>query len=248
LNGSLFLRAGVRDGRTVLLDSRSTYPLQVLRPHAEPVRGGISLVLLLLSAGLLDGDCVSMEVVLEPGARLALRTQAATQVHAGRSQQHLRVAVGEGGVFSYVPHALVPHADAEYHALTAVHMAADARAFVAEALSPGRVQFGEQFAYREVRLDLDAHYTGALVARERATIRPAASLRCAQWAQFTHVASAYLLGPGDSPEPGAAPGIRVGVSELAHHGWFVRALAHRASHIDDLLTRLAADWWRSCAL
>lgn len=243
LNGLLLLRAGVRQGRTVLLESRGTYPLQVLRPHLQPSGRGLSLVILLLSAGLLDGDCLTLEVVVEPGARLALRTQAATQVHAGHSQQYLRATVAQDAWLSYVPHAVVPHADADYHSVTHLSLAAGARALIADALSPGRVQFGEYFAYRQVRLDLDAHCAGTLVARERAIVRTDPALRCAQWGCFSHVASAYLLGPGSPPcLPGSAH-LRTGVSELAQGGYLVRALATRATAIDDLLAQLSRHWW-----
>jgi urease accessory protein len=207
----------------------------------------LSLVILLLSGGLLDGDCISLEVVLEQGARLALRTQAATQVHGGSSQQRLLAEVATDGWFSYVPHALVPHRGADYHALTRVSLADGARALVAESLSPGRVQFGEQFAYRQVRLDLDVSCNSRLLARERASIRPDAGLQCAQLGGFSHVAGAYLLGAGEAPCVAAGEGTRVGATELARGGWLVRALADRATALDDLLNGLSARWWRACA-
>ena len=105
MNGRLILRAGVQNGRTVLRESVATFPLQVLRPHAAHCGGGLSLVVL-LSGGLLDGDEASIDVVVEAGARLALRTQAATQVHAGRSRQILHATVGEHACLSYLPHAV----------------------------------------------------------------------------------------------------------------------------------------------
>lgn len=248
MNGSLFLRAGVRTGRTVLLDCRGTYPLQVLRPHAESAGGGLSLTLLLLSGGLLDGDSACVEVVVERGARLALRTQAATQVHAGHSEQRLIATVAEEGQFSYVPRALVPHAAANHHATVRVSLAAGARTLVGDSLSPGRVQFGERFAYQQVRLDLDVDGAGTRIARERALIRPDAAARRAQWGPFSHVASAYQVGPGKPPDLVPNDDLRVGTSKLARGGWLVRALAHRATVLDDLLTTLSAQWWRSCAL
>jgi len=247
LNGSLFLRAGVREGRTVLLESRGAYPLQVLRPHVNRSGGGLSLILLLLSGGLLDGDCLSMEVVVERGARLALHTQAATQVHAGHSEQRVLATVAEDGWFSYAPRAVVPHAHADYHAMTHVSLAGGARTLVADSLSPGRVLFGECFQYRQVRLDLDVTRDNALLARERAVIRPDAALRCAQWGGFSHVLGAYMLGAGDAPHLTPGEGVRLGATELAGGGRFVRALADRASTLDDLLIDLSAQWWRTCA-
>jgi urease accessory protein UreH len=243
LNGGLYLRAGVRGGRTVLLESRGTYPLQVVRPHVESGRGGLSLCLLQLSGGLLDGDRVSIEVVVEQGARLALRTQAATQVHAGRSAQALYASVDDGGWFSYVPQALVPHAMAEHHARTQLDLGRGAHGLIAEALTPGRLRFGEAFAYRQVRLDLDARRAGVLVARERAVIRPEIDPPCARFGRFTHVASAYFLGGTAAPNVSDTGGILVGRTELAAGGWLVRVVADRAAAIDCLLRRLSTEWW-----
>ncbi len=206
----------------------------------------LAVVMLLLSGGLLDGDCVALEVVVEPGARLALRTQAATQIHAGQSTQRLHATVADDGWFSYVPHTVVPHARADYHAAIDVDLAPSARALVADALSPGRLKFGERFAYHQVRLDLDAHCAGTLIARERAAIHPDATLRCATWGNFSHVASAYVLGPGESPALVADARVLVGATALAHGGWFVRALSDRAIALDDVLTGLADRWWSSC--
>jgi len=247
LNGCLVLRAGVRHGRSVLLAVQGRYPLQVTRPQTDSADGRLALVLLLLSGGLLDGDEVSIDVTLEPGARLALRTQAATQVHAGRSQQMLRASVAEGAWFSYVPQALVPHASADFRSAMEIRMARGARVLVAETLAPGRMQFaGEQFAYASVRLDLDAWCEGELVARERAVVRPDAGLRRAQFGPtFTHTASAYALGPGSAPvvTPGSSA-TAMECSELARGGWYMRALGRRAIDLETTLCDVQASWWR----
>jgi urease accessory protein len=246
LNGRLCLRAGVRDGRTVLLESQGTYPLQVMRP--QPLGStGLSLVLLLLSGGLLDGDDVCIDVVLEAGARLMLRTQAATQVHAGCSRQVVRATVGDGAWFSYVPRAVVPHAGASYVSQTLVTMEAGSRVLVGEPLAPGRVLFGEEFAYSRVQLEVDAYCGGRLVARERAVIRPGdASLRTAQFGPAIHTAGVYQLGCGESPVDSGAEGVWVGCTQLAHGGWYFRAVASRAAELDRMLERLAARWWQNC--
>jgi urease accessory protein len=242
LNGRLILRAGLRNGRTVLLESAGTFPLQVLRPQAVGA-DGLSLVVL-LSGGLLDGDEASIDVVVEAGARLMLRTQAATQVHAGRSRQCLNGTVGDHAWLSYLPHAVVPHAHADYHSLTVVEMQASARVLLAETLAPGRVSYGEHFAFTQVRLDLDVRREGELVARERALVRPAAAVHAAQFGGATHTTGVYALGPGEvEPELDQACGdIRIGRTPLARGGWYVRAVANRAAALDEVLQRLATQW------
>jgi urease accessory protein len=205
----------------------------------------LSLIVLLLSGGLLEGDEVAIDVVVEQGARLALRTQAATQVHAGRSRQTLRAAVGADAWFSYLPHAIVPHADADHHATTVVHLEPGARAFVAEALSPGRVQHGEEFLYTQVRLDLDVWCANALIARERALIQPDVLTRHAQFGTSTHSASAYLLGGREPVCVDPSDRTHLGMSPLARGGHYVRVLASRATDLESTLGRLHAEWWTS---
>jgi urease accessory protein UreH len=240
VNGCLRLRAGVGDdGQTVLRECFAGFPLQVGRPRLE-ARGRLSLVVLLQSGGLLDGDSAAVSVHVEAGARLALRTQAATQIHAGCSRQSLEVVVERGGAFSYVPNALVPHASADLTSATRIRMEPGARVLVSESLSPGRVEFGEAFAYVQVRLALDAWCGSALVARERALIRPDVSTREAQFGRMTHVATAYVLG-SDSP---FLRNEALEVSDLARGGWFVRGLAQRASDLDCALSEVT-DWWWS---
>jgi urease accessory protein len=201
-----------------------------------------------LSGGLLDGDETSIDVSLEPGARLALRTQAATQAHAGRSKQTIRVTVGEGAWFSYVPHALVPHARADHHLQIVVAMAPEAHVLVADALSPGRVEYGESFAYTRVRLDLDVWSGPDLVARERALVQPDPALRRAQFGPATHTGAAYVFGHRPPPIVETHGSTRVGQTELARGGWYVRATSQRATEVDDALASMSAAWWQSCEL
>jgi urease accessory protein len=194
-------------------------------------------VVLLQSGGLLDGDSVSIEARVEPGARLSLRTLAATQLHGGCSRQRLSVQVGEAASFSYVPRALVPHAGADHRSQTRIELAPTARVFFSEVLSPGRVAFGEQFAYRRLRLDVDIHSGDSVLARERALIEPQAAALRGMFGPWTHTASAYLLG---APEPP----VGVDCTPLANGGYFVRALATRAETLDATLDGLHAAWSR----
>jgi urease accessory protein len=219
----------------------------VVRPHVAAQHGSVSLIVLLLSGGLLDGDEVSIDAVVEKGARLQLRTQAATQVHAGQSRQTLRVTVAQDASFSYVPHALVPHAQADHHSATVVHLEAGGRALVAETLTPGRVLHGEEFIYRQVRLDLDAWCGNRLIARERALIRPDASLRRAQFGPSSYTASAYVLGGPELPPMSPCDTALIGTSPLARDGYLVRLLANRAADLEATLGRLHEHWWNERA-
>jgi urease accessory protein UreH len=223
------------------------FPLQVLRPHAAASPTGCLSVVVLLSGGLLDGDAASIEIVVEPGARLAVRTQAATQVHAGRSRQTLRASVGEQAWLSYLPHALVPHADADYHAQTAIEMRSSSRVLLTETLAPGRLNCGERFAFRQVRLEFDVVCEGELIARERGLVRPDPAVQAAQFGAATHTASVYLLGPGEQAIEDACGETMIDRTPLARGGWYARAVSNHAAALDDVLRRLHESWaaWTS---
>lgn len=240
MNGRLSLRVGLRDGYSTLIEAECHFPLQVLRPQRR-CDGGLELVVLTPSGGLLEGDDLQVEVVVEAGAHLALRTQAATQVHRGRSSQSWSISVGEGATFSYMPHALVPHESAIHHTCMNAVLAQDARLFLAEIVSPGRAHRGELFTYRELRSDLDVWQDGRLVARERQLLQPANGLVPQQLGGHTHYASAYVFGPELPPLPDVP---LLGVSELASGGHCLRALGSRSCDLEALLTDLLAGWER----
>jgi len=246
LNGSLYLRVGKRDHGSALLESRCAYPLHVLQPQRDPRDGSLSLTVLMLAGGLLDGDELQTDVVVEPGARLALRTQAATQAHAGHSCQRLRATIGAGGWLTYVPHSLVPHAAASHHASTQIWLEAGAELFLADALAPGRLHRGEAFAYDEVRLDLDIQVAGRLAARERTRIRPADGLNAVRFGPSTHTGSVYVIGSRpprtDLPQALSGCATQIAQTELAHGGWYVRMLATSAAAVHDALAAMQHSW------
>jgi urease accessory protein len=122
-------------------------------------------------------------------------------------------------------------------------MEASSRVLFGESLAPGRVRYGEEFAYAQVRLDLDMWCGQKLVARERALVRPDAGLRSAQFGTATHTAGVYMLGPGVPHIEQLAANTSVGWTALARGGWHLRAVATRAAELDDLLQRLSTHWW-----
>ena len=78
--GFLTLRFSVWNGRTALVTAQARNPLQAGRLLSQP-DGGANLFLLNPAGGLLGGDDLSIEVALEPGARVRLRTTGATKVY-----------------------------------------------------------------------------------------------------------------------------------------------------------------------
>jgi len=203
------------------------------------------------SGGLLDGDALESDVRIEAGAKLQLRAQAATQLHAGRSSQAWRFSVGADASLDYGPRALVPHARAEHHSRVTVELAPTGSLFVAESVTPGRCHLGERFTYEELRLDLDIKQDGLLVARERQVIHPETDALACQFGPYSHFAAAYLFGTGQVRPP-TCDGLEAGITGLAYGGQCARLLANRAIDLDRALDDLSHQWrtqrsGRACA-
>ncbi len=106
------------------------------------------------NGGLLGGDRHQLQVRLEAGASLELRSQGATRIHPGLSEQHQHFSLAAGSCLIYRPHPLIPGRSADYRQETRVDLATDARLLYAEVWAGGRVAMGEcwQFQRLESRL------------------------------------------------------------------------------------------------
>lgn len=134
----------------------------------------------------------------------------------------------------------MPHAHADLTTSATIHLAAGARLVWSEVLSPGRLHRGERFAHQQVRSSLDVYREGALVARERQVLCPAAGDVESRLGGYTHVGTVYGLGEGFShPLPASAcrGDLDMGLSVLAVPGFFARVLGLRA---EDVLKACAA--------
>lgn len=100
------------------------------------------------SGGILGGDHLETEILVEPSARATILTQAANKAYKGaEALQNTALRVEEGAFLEYLPHHLIPFARSRYRQETAFHLAEDARLITWDAFSAGRVARGERFAF-----------------------------------------------------------------------------------------------------
>ncbi|MFD0582265.1 urease accessory protein UreD [Dactylosporangium darangshiense] len=117
--------AELAGGRTALRVLKGEAPLLPRRTGPEEVHlvGG--------AAGPLGGDDLSLEIEVGPGARLWLRTVAASIALPGRDGAESRLAVhatvGEGGFLAFLPEPIVAAARCRHHNASVVEVAAGAR-------------------------------------------------------------------------------------------------------------------------
>lgn len=186
-------------GQTRLRHESFSAPIHLSKPH----RGGDTLILNLANptAGFFEGDRLTVDVRVEPGARLLLTAPSASRVHTmpggGGAEVRQRFAVAAGGSLEFWPELLIPQRGSAYRQQTTIDLAADAELLFFERLAPGRTAMGEVFAFADLRLDLDLRVAGRLAARERAHLTPGGPAVTALRRRFpsAYYASAYLSAP-----------------------------------------------------
>src|SRR5690242_8834798 len=107
--GSGSVIARVVGGRTVLVSARADSPLRLIRPTFPGMRGA-AVCMVTFGGGLVDGDDVALDLVVEAGATLLVFTQASTKVFRGASSQ--RVSAHVDGRLVLLPDPVAAFAEA----------------------------------------------------------------------------------------------------------------------------------------
>src|SRR5579862_3718810 len=151
-DGFLRLRFARSSERTILAQSRFSLPLQVLTPL--PVAGGACYLMLLNpTGGVLGGDRLATEIVLEAGTHVCLTTPSATRIYRTADKPAIletRIRVGEGATLEYLPDHAIPHAGSACRQSLRIELAPGSRAIILDSMAAGRVAHGERWNFAEM--------------------------------------------------------------------------------------------------
>lgn len=174
-DGRLSLRFGRSGGRTALLRSRFSLPLQAPAPLLLE-DGSVAMALLNPTGGVLGGDRLETEIVLEENAHVCLTTPSATRVYRSDGApaiQRTAIRVGRGATLEYFPEHLIPHAGAALHQSLRVEIEAGGRVLLWDAMAAGRIARGERWSFREIVSDIEVFLCGRPAWLSRTAIDPA---------------------------------------------------------------------------
>lgn len=202
---------------------------------------GPELLLVGAAASLVEGDRLTVTLRLGPGARLVVRTAAATLAHpcpgGGATAFDVEADLGVGAGLAWLPEPLVAFAGCRHAGRARVRIGRGALAVWAETLALGRT--GEEPG--DVELRLDAELDGVPLLRDGLRLGPSVP----GWSGpavldgARHIGTVALLGtpapPGfGSGDDGGDPG---GVLRLSGPGTLVRAVGPDGAGVE---RRLAA--------
>lgn len=120
---------------------------------------GPELVIVSSAASLLEGDELSIELVLRPGARLTVTSAAAQMafpcLHGGHTTLDVRASVGAGAILVWRPEPLIVCAGADHRSSTAVNLAGDASVLWCDEVLLGRTGDDHRAARLTTRTSFD---------------------------------------------------------------------------------------------
>ena len=171
-DGLLRLAFARRGDATVLRRCRYTLPLQALSPFTLD-DGACYLLLLNPTGGVLGGDRLHTEIVLEEGARVCLSTPSATRVYrssGAASQVETILRVGRGATLEYLPDHLIPHPGSRLRQSLRIEMEQGSRGIFFDGFSAGRIALDESCQFHEFDSRTEIFLGGRAVFANRSQI------------------------------------------------------------------------------
>jgi urease accessory protein UreH/urease accessory protein UreF len=98
--------------------------------------------------GILAGDTLTYNVLVQEGAHLTLLTQGSNRIYSGASKSRatLNLTLEQNARLSLAPDPMVPFANSHYEQITTIHADETSQLCVVDWLSAGRFQNGEHWA------------------------------------------------------------------------------------------------------
>lgn len=201
------VRARKKDGRTVLSDVAFTAPYKLMAPFERP-DGGIQIMPLCASAGIMRGDRQEFSYTAEEGADLEVLSQSYEKIHrmeGGSACRRIRAEAGKNAALFCCPQPVIPFAGSAFDSDAEIYLADDStRLFWLEIICCGRYAHKEQFAYRRFSSAVRIFREGKLIYRDNTRYEPARMPMqgMGMYEGYTHLAAIFLSKAfGDLREP-----------------------------------------------
>ncbi len=172
----LDLKAVRKYGKTVIDDMLFTAPYKVMLPF-EKKNGGLSVMLMSASAGIMEGDRQEFTFNINEGADLEFISQSYDKVHQmnqGCAKRVTHIKVEKNGTFFYAPQPMIPFKDSAFESRIYAELEDNTSHFwMSDIFSCGRYARGEMFEYRLYHNLVEIRRKGRLIYRDNTRFEPA---------------------------------------------------------------------------
>lgn len=197
--------AAVKDGRTILEDLSFTAPYKIMKPFQKE-NGGIRIMPLCASAGIMAGDSQDFSYLVKEGADLEVLSQSFEKIHKmdeDKATRTIHVNVQKNAVLYYYPQPVIPFAQSSFESTMDIRLADEtSRLFLLEIISCGRTAHDERFAYTRYASRIHIRRDEKLIYRDNTLYEPSHMPMegIGMYEGYTHMANIFLTGYFDDPQ------------------------------------------------
>ena len=189
--------AALKDGKTILEDLSFTAPYKIMMPF-EKENGGIQIMPLCASAGIMAGDLQEFSYHVKEGADLEVLSQSFEKIHKmeeGSAARTIEVQVDKNAVLYYYPQPVIPFAQSAFDSKMTIHLEDESsRLFLLEIISCGRNAHDERFQYRRFSSKVLLYRGEKLIYRDNTRYEPDKMPMegIGRYEGYTHMANLFL--------------------------------------------------------
>lgn len=242
---SILIRSGFREGRTILEDVAFTAPYKIMAPF-EKENGGIQVMPLCASAGIMKGDCQEFTYYIGKNSDLEILSQSFEKIHkmdGGCASRKIRIQVEENATLSYYPQPVIPFAGSAFDSDMEIHLSDEtSRLFLLEVISCGRTAYEERFSYRRYSSKVRIYRGPKLIYRDNTHYEPSHMPMegIGMYEGYTHMANIFLTAASPDIQDKiwavleASSDCEGGVTRLACGDFALRIFGTRAQKLQEV--------------
>lgn len=189
--------AALKDGKTILEDLSFTAPYKIMTPF-EKENGGIQIMPLCASAGIMAGDSQEFSYHVKEGADLEILSQSFEKIHKmdeGSASRTIEVQVDKNAALYYYPQPVIPFAQSAFDSKMTIHLEDEtSKLFLLEIISCGRNAHEERFQYRRFSSKVLLYRGEKLIYRDNTRYEPGKMPMegIGLYEGYTHMANLFL--------------------------------------------------------
>lgn len=182
----------LENDRSVIARVEASSPLRFVRPTFPGTRAA-TVCVVTFGGGLVHGDVIDLDLVVEAGATLVVFTQATTKAFRGSSAQNIRATVH--GTLVLLPDPVACFRGATYTQRVDITLLGEGSAVALDGFTSGRAAFGERWDFDVLDLATTIRRDGRVVVRDAVRLDRADSAIAPRMDRFEAVATLLAVGP-----------------------------------------------------
>lgn len=247
------LRTKASEGKTQLADISFTAPYKIMAPF-EKKSGGISVMPLCASAGIMEGDCQEFEYYIGEGSDIEILSQSFEKIHkmkAGKATRSIKVNVEKNAVCYYYPQPVIPYAQSAFESKMEINLEdKTSKLFMLDIVSCGRSASDERFEYRLFSSKVEIRREGKLIYRDNTRYEPAKMDMegMGMYEGYTHMANIFLSSLDEDIQEEIwnildnEEEVDGGVTRLSQGDLAVRIFGKRAQKLQEIAEKIKETW------